>query len=63
MQRTRRCSFTLDHVTFDQISEVQAQMREHMGVRLSMARIVCAAVEQYRDRIMKATEAVNHAEG
>ena len=62
MLKTRRTSLTLDLTTLDQIAEVQTQFREATGARLSMARIVCAAVQQYRDRIVKATGAINNGE-
>ena len=57
----RRTSLSLDPETYDQIAAVQAQVREALGTRLSMSRVVCAAVSQYSERL-KAAGAL-HGEG
>ncbi len=57
MINTRRTSLSLSLETYDHIAEVQDRIASTLNTRLSMARVICAAVRQYRDRIVGATEA------
>lgn len=51
MITTRRTSLTLDFSTYKDIEAVRGIVQRSLGTRLSNARIICAAVKQYRARL------------
>ncbi len=59
MPNTRRTTFSLDLVTYDQLRAVQAQVRAALGTHMSMSRIITASVALYHDRLVAAGQAVD----
>ena len=51
MITTRRTSLTLDFSTYKDIEAVRGIVQRSLGTRLSNARVICAAVKQYRARL------------
>ena len=54
MANFTRTTMSLDNETMEQIREIQAQVREALGTKLSRSRVVCAAIRQFHERILKA---------
>ena len=56
---TKQQSISLDLSTVEQIAAIRAKVAVALGTNLTVSRVVNAAIRQYHDRIMKATEAIS----
>ena len=54
MITTRRTTMTLDHSTYKDIDIIREAVDKTLGTRLSMARVVCMSVRQFRQKVERA---------